>query len=43
MELVAPYWKDIAMVLDFSGSRIKTIEMESHYKPEDACRHADVL
>ena len=26
------------MVLNFSASRIRTIDMESHYKPEDACR-----
>ena len=25
------------MMLDFSVSRIKKIEMESHYKPEDTC------
>ena len=37
IELVAPYWKHLAIVLDFSESRIKTMEVKSHYKPEDAC------
>ena len=36
MEIVAPKWKEVAIALNFSGSRIKAIEMGAFYQPEIA-------
>ena len=38
IETVAPHWKKVAIALGFNQARIKTIEMGSHYQPEEACR-----
>jgi hypothetical protein len=37
MERVVPKWKQVAIALGFSGSRIEAIEMGARYEPEDAC------
>ena len=36
--MVAPHWKKFATALCFNQARIKSVEMGSHYQPEDACR-----
>ena len=36
MEKVAPVWKKTAITLGFDEAKISTIEIGSHYKPEDA-------
>ena len=36
MEKVAPVWKEAAIILGFDQDRIKRIEMDAHYKMENA-------
>ena len=38
MESVAPQWKEIAIALGYDGAKIQSIEMGSHFQPEEACR-----
>ena len=37
IEMVAPHWKKFATALGFNQARIKSVEMGSHYQPEEAC------
>lgn len=38
MEGVAPKWKDVAILLGFTGSKIMSIDKGVQRDPEDACR-----
>ena len=37
IERIAPRWKQIAAAIGFDGSRILSIEQNSHFQTEDAC------